>query len=142
MNHILASSRLPLFLSKFLLLRSIPALEIHSLIKDLCGSTPVPVDGHSLTIQLVSQFIDLGHLIDHRLVREIDGLRNGIVCIFLKSRLHPDMILWGDIMGGHKEFPDVLWNFFNILDIPSESNLPHQVFRIESMVLCQGLKGR
>src|SRR5208337_908516 len=64
-NHILASPWFPFFLAKFLfLLRSILALEIHSFIKNLFGSTPVPVDGHSLTTQLVSQFIDLGHILN------------------------------------------------------------------------------
>jgi hypothetical protein len=36
------------------------------------------------------------------------------------------MILRRDVMGGHKEFPDVFWNFLHVLGIPAVSNLPHQ----------------
>ena len=141
MDHILASLWLSLSARETPLPPSIdPARGNHPFIKNLFRPTPIPVDGHSLATQFVSQLIDLGHIIDGRLMREIDRLGNGIVCILLKSRLHPDMILRSDIMGGHKEFSDVLRNFFKILDIPAVSDLPHQLFRIESFLLRQCLK--
>ena len=141
LDHILTSLRLPLPLAKLLFtLRSIHSWGNHPLIKNLFHSTPIPVDGHSLATEFVSQFIDLGHILDGRPIREIDGLGNGIVRIFLKGRLHPDMILRSNVMGGHKKFSDVLWDFFKVLDIPAVSDLSHQLFRIESFLLRQRLK--
>ena len=62
--------------------------------KHLLVPGAVPIYGNTLAIQLLGQLVDLRHILNGGGFGKINGFADGIVGVFLKSRLHPDMILW------------------------------------------------
>ncbi len=75
-----------------------------------------------------------------RRVGEVNSFGNRVVGVFLKSCLHANVPLCGDVMRGHKEFSNVFRNVFYILNCGFSRNGVHEVLAVEPFFQGGGFK--
>lgn len=79
-------------------------------------STAGSIHGHSFAPKLMGQQERGGHLFRCCRGRQVDRLRHAAVAVPLKNRLHPNMVIGGDIVGRHKQPTKVGWNPGEVLN--------------------------
>jgi len=102
----------------------------------------VAVDGDTLQPLLVSQHVGMSDVLTGSLVREVNGLGDGVVRGPLESRLHTHVPFRGDFMGGDE---DLLYFFRDALDFIQVSALRqlfHQLFRVKAALFRRFFKIR
>src|SRR3989344_4486413 len=92
-------------------------------VQDLELTGFVTIDGAALTFELPGKDVAPQHVILGRRVREVDGLRDGVVRVLLERRLHADMVLGRDVHRGHVDLLHVRGDLFDVL----ERSLLHDV---------------
>src|SRR3990170_4588986 len=69
-------------------------------VQNLTGPAAVAVDGDPFAAQAIRQQVGVGHVFSRGFMREVDRFRNGIIGVFLKRGLDPDVVFGRKIVGG------------------------------------------
>lgn len=73
-------------------------------------AAPGPIHRHAFAAQFIGQREGGGHIHGCRGRREIDCFGYPAVAVPLKDGLHPDMMRRSDIVCGHKQPAQIIWN--------------------------------
>src|SRR4030095_6934344 len=94
----------------------------------------IAIDGYALAVEPVRQPIDLFDVFLGRVVGEVAGLGDGDVVELLERRLHRDVPLGLDGVGGDEDTLPLGRNLGEI-DVAGLRDLPHQLVRVPALRL-------
>ena len=110
--------------------------------EDLHVAGAVAVDGDPLAVRFVGEPVDLFHVLVGGGVGEVDGLGDGVVGVALEGRLHPDVVLGGDVVGGDENLPDFFGDFGQVVHGAVLGDLLHQLIGVKALFLGDVLEHR
>jgi len=84
--------------------------------EDLVFLRAVPVNRYALAFELVGRQIYLSYVVDGGVGREVYGLGDGVVGVFLEGGLDGEVLRGGDIEGSNEESFDVGGDAFDFTE--------------------------
>ena len=95
------------------------------------GLAPIPEHRDAQAAQVVGQLVGLGHVLDRGRLRQVDRLGDPVVRVPLEGRLHPDVPLRRDLVGGDEHLADVFRHPGQAVQRPLLGHLLHQLRGVE-----------
>jgi len=95
----------------------------------------ITVDGYTFQVGLVGETVHLLDIFHGGFVREVDGLADRVVRVALEGRLHRDVHLGGDVVGGDEDVPDILGDRADAVNGAVLSDALHELLGVKPLGL-------